>query len=72
MTKLPAATAAVVDDRKVREYLLSARHPQNGGKAMLFGAFGFDAECWLRLKAALVTIWIVENGAPPRLVTAYR
>ena len=109
MTRLPAAETAIVDDRKVRDYLLDADHPQNGGKAALFVAFGFDVRAWPRPQTALAahaaenkvmavetsrfgskfrvschlrtpdgrnpcitTIWIIEDGAPPRLVTAYR
>lgn len=108
MTTLPGAASPIVEEIKVRRYLLSAEHPQNGGKAAFFRAFGFDAAAWTAMRDALVghpaanpvaaakasphgtkyevrcsiatpdgrnpcvtTVWIVEGGRPPRLVTAY-
>ena len=40
--KLPNAESAVVDRRKVLEYLLNAAHPDNGGKARFFEGLGFS------------------------------
>ena len=108
MTTLPDAAAAIVEEIKVRGYLLSAEHPQNGGKAAFFRAVGFEAAAWATMRDALLahpvanrvaavrasphgtkyevrcsigtpdgrnpcvtTVWIAEDGRPPRLVTAH-
>jgi hypothetical protein len=44
--KLPNAQKAVVDERKVREYLLSPSHPVGRFKARFFGSIGFPPEAW--------------------------
>jgi hypothetical protein len=44
--KLPNAQNAVVDERKVREYLLSPSHPVGRFKAKFFGSIGFAPEGW--------------------------
>jgi hypothetical protein len=56
--KLPQADRAVVDERKVREYLLSRAHPIGRFKAAFFARAGFEAENW-------------SEGGAPRLVTVY-
>ncbi len=54
MSTLPNAATANVAEPKVRDYLLDFRHPQNGGKAAFFEAFGFDAEQWNVMRDALI------------------
>ena len=54
MTHLPDAEAAVVDEIKIRDYLLNAAHSQNGGKAAYFHAFGFDQADHRLLRTALL------------------
>jgi hypothetical protein len=39
--KLPNADLAVLESRKVVDYLLNAAHPDNGGKAAFFESLGF-------------------------------
>jgi hypothetical protein len=39
--RLPNADAVEIDVRKVRDYLLSAKHPIGRHKARFFAAFGF-------------------------------
>jgi hypothetical protein len=39
--KIPNHESAVVDRRKVVEYLLNAAHPENGGKAAFFASLDF-------------------------------
>ncbi len=39
--KLPNAEKAVVERKKVADYLLNAAHPDNGGKAAFFEGLGF-------------------------------
>jgi hypothetical protein len=40
--KLPGADDVRIDERKVREYLLSRSHPVGRFKARVFAALGFD------------------------------
>ena len=40
--RLPNANQVRIDDRKVREYLLSRTHPVGRFKARFFAALGFD------------------------------
>ena len=47
------AESAVVDRRKVLEYLLNAAHPDNGGKARFFEGLGFSGNDPSPLVAAL-------------------
>jgi hypothetical protein len=51
--KLPNAERAFVTQEKIRDYLLNAAHPENGGKAAFFVALGFRAEDWPALAASL-------------------
>ncbi len=44
---------AIVDQGKVREYLLSASHPVGRFKAKFFASLGFGPEDWPELVAAL-------------------
>ena len=44
--KIPGAERAVVDDAKVRDYLLSAEHPVGGPKARFFRELGFSRQDW--------------------------
>ena len=39
--RLPNREVAIVDRRKVVDYLLNAAHPDNGGKSAFFEALGF-------------------------------
>ena len=51
--KIPNAESAFVAQEKIRDYLLNAAHPDNGGKAAFFMAPGFRAEDWPALAAGL-------------------
>jgi hypothetical protein len=42
LVKLPRGEQVEIDDRKVREYLLSHTHPVGRFKARFFAAIGFD------------------------------
>ena len=53
MSQLPNAASALVDDVKVRDYLLNGNNPQNAGKAALFERSGFDPLRWDILADAL-------------------
>ncbi len=44
MPSFPNAAAAVVSDRKLSSYLLSATHPEGAPKARFFESFGFSRD----------------------------
>ena len=54
--RLPNADRAVVDDAKVRDYLLSPTHPVGRFKSVFFMALGFSAAQWESLREALLEI----------------
>ena len=60
--KFPNSQKAVVDERKVREYLLSSSHPVGRFKARFFGSIGFSAEAWSGFVEALQRL-AVEGDA---------
>jgi hypothetical protein len=105
---IPDAERAIVEDAKVRDYLLNLAHPDGGSKAIWFHSLGYHRDKWQCLAEDLlaiarnctmfdtestrfgvkynavgtvgradyrpgevVTVWIVEDDDPPRLVTAY-
>jgi hypothetical protein len=51
--KLPNADRAIVDERKVRDYLLSGSHPIGRFKAAFLARAGFEAGNWADLVAQL-------------------
>jgi hypothetical protein len=51
---LPQRERAVVQDIKVREYLLSNTHPVGRFKAAVFHALGYSAHDWQRLRDDLL------------------
>jgi hypothetical protein len=51
--RLPNAERAVVDERKVVEYLLSETHPDGPSKARFFSGLGFTVADWKVLAEAL-------------------
>ena len=53
---LPNAELAIVEQAKVRDYLLSASHPVGRFKAAVFFAIGYRAERWQVLQQDLLTI----------------
>lgn len=54
--KVPNAAAAVVEEEKVRDYLLSSSHPVGRYKAQFFGSLGYDQDGWRRLASDLQEI----------------
>jgi hypothetical protein len=50
--KLPNAEKAVIEREKIVEYLLNAKHPDNGGKAQFFENLGFRRREWKTLAVA--------------------
>ena len=51
--RLPAPERALVDPRKVRDYLLSPEHPVGRFKARAFAAAGYRQADWVRLQQDL-------------------
>lgn len=51
--RLPRAEHAVIDSRKVREYILSRTHPIGRFKAAYFASLGYTSENWREVEAAL-------------------
>ena len=54
--KLPNAGRVIIDERKLREYLLSKVHPIGRFKAAFFATLGFDAGRWEELATQLRAI----------------
>jgi hypothetical protein len=54
MSQLPRVANAILDDRKVTQYLLNSVHPTGASKAKFFVSFGFSPGNWVELKSALL------------------
>jgi hypothetical protein len=52
--KLPNANKAIVDRKKIVDYLLNPAHPAGGSKALFFLRFGFTVANWQHLTEALL------------------
>lgn len=51
--RLPNAARAIVEERRIREYLLNLNHATGGPKARFFIAHGFASDAWNLLQASL-------------------
>jgi hypothetical protein len=51
MSQLPRVANAILDDRKITQYLLSTVHLTGAAKAQFFMSFGFSPANWAELKA---------------------
>lgn len=54
--KLPNGENAIVDERKIREYLVSRSHPVGRFKAKFFASLGFGPPNWQVLAAAILRL----------------
>ena len=54
--KLPNADVAIVDHRKVADYLLNAAHADNGGKSKFFEGLGYNRSDASALVTALQSV----------------
>ena len=61
---LPNADRTVVEDAKVRDYLLSPTHPVGRFKSVFFIALGFSSDQWLLLRDALLDLARTGDAAP--------
>ena len=61
--KLPNGHKATVDERKVRDYLLSQRHPIGRFKARVFASVGFAPGNWQLFARALAELAATGEAA---------
>jgi len=54
--RLPEAERAIIDARKLREYILSFEHPVGRFKALYFARLGFAEDNWQELRSELERI----------------
>jgi hypothetical protein len=52
--RLPNADLAIIEDRKITQYLLAREHPTGAPKAAFFESFGFSSSEWQQLRVALL------------------
>jgi Domain of unknown function (DUF6883) len=60
--RLPNAERAIIDPRKIRDYLLSEGHPVGRFKARFFARLGFATERWQDLRAQLEAMALQEEA----------
>ncbi len=65
---LPNAHEALIDERKVVDYLLNAAHPDNGGEAAFFLGLGFSRQDPAALGLALLKLGV--DGTVTREVSS--
>lgn len=70
MSRVPGVEAAVVDEHKITDYLLSIKHPTGRFKAQFFMSFGFRPEAWEVLRDALLS-HIRDNDVTDSTVTQF-
>ena len=63
---LPKAEQAIIEERKVRDYLLSPTHPIGHFKAILFAWLGYSQEHWSRLEHDLRTQHLTRDAEEVR------
>lgn len=68
--RLPNPDRAVVDEAKVRDYLLSREHPIGQFKAAVFESIGYSRESWQVLQADLRAVAMLD-GARLKATTEY-
>ena len=61
--KLPNANSAIIDERKLREYLLSSSHPIGRFKASFLAGIGFNGENWELLRRGLLDLADREDAS---------
>jgi hypothetical protein len=62
--KLPGFDRAIIDDAKVRDYLLSPDHPIGRFKARVFNAVGYQRSEWQRLRDDLAALAANAEAEP--------
>lgn len=64
IVRLPNVDLVVVEDAKVRDYLLSPTHPVGRFKSVFFVALGFSPERWEALRDALLELARTGEAVP--------
>jgi len=59
--ELPNAERAIVDEEKIRDYLLAPLHPVGRYKAQFFARLGYRDVDWERLRGDLLTMAMVAE-----------
>jgi len=54
VSRLPGARLGIIEEQKIRRYLLAGGHPAGRAKAAFFIGFGFRTAEWQRLRDALL------------------
>jgi filamentous hemagglutinin len=67
---LPNAEQVLVEERRIREYLLNRAHPSGASKSAFFHAHGFAALEWQRLQASLMR-HAVDNAVVRQVETSW-
>lgn len=62
--RLPNCDHAIVDEAKVRDYLLSPSHPVGRFKSVFFHALGFSTNNWETLRSALLDLALSADTVP--------
>lgn len=62
--KLPGADRAIVNEAKVRDYLLSPEHPVGRFKAAFFASVGYTRQDWEQLQQEFLSIAASEDATP--------
>ncbi len=62
--RLPNVDHTVVEDAKVRDYLLSPTHPVGRFKSVFFVALGFSVDSWALLRHALLELARTHDATP--------
>ena len=57
----------MLDEAKVRDYLLSAAHPVGRFKSVFFRALGFSADHWEELRDTLLELARLGDATPGQL-----
>lgn len=70
--RLPNASKAIVEGKKIVDYLLNPAHPDNGGKAQFFDKLKFHRKEWKTLAEALRTLGRRDRGDPIHEIAARR
>ena len=65
--KLPNSERAIVDRRKVQDYLLSKSHPVGRFKAAFLARAGFEAANWADLSSALLDLARTGEAIPDEI-----
>jgi hypothetical protein len=68
--KVPNADRAIVDPRKLRDYLLSPEHPVGSAKARWFSRCGFTRARWQELETAVREL-IASNPAESSILDGF-